>query len=125
MKTKDFIREVQESAQVERDSKLWLKPGQRTTRKWPLCRTCGHEVDSVELKNVDAFNVELRATCYHDPQDMNPDAKEHEDFFRMKFPFRIDVNNFDRSTEDGERAYLAIKYAMDAFSPFDPNAVPK
>lgn len=120
MKTKDFIRQVQESAQMERDSRLWLSPGQRTTRKWPICRTCGHEVDSVELKNVNAFTVELRATCFHDPTLSNPEAKEHEDFFRMKFPFRVDVNHLD-----DERCYLAVKYAMDAFGPFEPTDVPK
>ena len=54
---------IRKSAKVNRDPKLWT-PGTRTHRNWPLCLTCGREVDSAELKNVNNKGCDILVHCH-------------------------------------------------------------
>lgn len=97
-----LIEEISKSAHRERG--LWLPEGQRTSRTMPVCMTCGTEVEAVELKNCNAWSVELWARCHG-----------QEDFYTVKFPFRMEGNPLE-----DERANANIKLAINSFMPFDP-----
>lgn len=105
-----FIEQVQEAAHQNR---IWTPQDElmdmRTSRNWPLCLTCGREVDSCELKNANQTSVELWASCSH-RGERNPPA---EDYYRVVFPFRIDGDVLD-----DERANGFLKRAMHDFCPF-------
>lgn len=102
-KTKDFIGQTRLSASVNRD--LVQVPGQRTQRSWPLCLTCGREVEAVELKDANSFSCTLWARCHG-----------KEDFYIIKFPFRVEGDPLE-----DPRSNKHIQQAMYAFCPFNPN----
>lgn len=110
MRSKNFIDAVRQSAAVNRD---WQPhdgvTDLRTSRTWPLCLTCGREVDHVEVKNVNNWGFELWASCSH-RETKDPPA---EDYMRIKFPFRIEG---DVMADD--RANIILGAAMRAFTPF-------
>jgi hypothetical protein len=106
LKTYHFMDMVRKAAQVNR---YIIVPGERTQRNWPLCLTCGREVEASELKNVNATSIEVWARCHG-----------QEDFCRILFPFRIEGDPLE-----DERANWAIKRAMADFSPFDPTVPSK
>ena len=106
MKTKNFLEQAKEARAV---NGVYLPPGFRTSRKWPLCLTCGREVEAVELKNVNSLSVELWARCHG-----------AEDYYVVKFPFRIEGDPMEN-----EKANWAVNAAMRGCWPVDPNKVPK
>lgn len=110
MREKGFIEQVRQSA---RENKLWTPDGDitnmRTQRSWPLCLTCGREVEAAELKNVSQVSCEIWARCSH-RGTKEPAA---EDWYKVRFPFRIDGDPLE-----DERANISIKRAMHDFCPF-------
>ena len=106
MRSRGFIEQVRQAADVNR---IWLPPGSRTSRNWPLCLTCGREVEAAELKNVNQISCEIWARCHG-----------QEDHYTVKFPFRIEGDPLE-----DERANWAIGRAMGDFTPFDPTVPPK
>lgn len=110
MRDKGFIEQVRESAHVNR---IWTPDGSlegmRTQRNWPLCLTCGREVESVELKNVNQVSCEIWASCSHRGDKDPPE----EDYYKIRFPFRIDGDPLE-----DERANIVIKRAIHDFCPF-------
>ncbi len=62
MKTKTLGHQIVEAAKINRE--LLLPEGQRTYRTWPLCLTCGREVDAAELMDVSSKGCEIRAKCH-------------------------------------------------------------
>lgn len=66
MKTRSLEHQIQQAAKINRD--LALPIGERTWRTWPLCMTCGREVDSVDLKEVSNKGCEIVAT-HHGAED--------------------------------------------------------
>lgn len=99
MKTENLIQNVRKSAAYERQF-----TGLRTSRRWPLCQTCGREVEAVELKNINSHSIELW-------------AKHHgkEDFMRIEFPYRIEGDPLV-----DEQANAQIRQAMTSAVMFDP-----
>ncbi len=70
---------------------------------WPVCGTCGQDVDAVELKNRNTEGVELWAKCHG-----------AEDWYTIKFPYSI-----PESDASGEKVVNDhIRMAMRAFTPF-------
>lgn len=103
MKHEKWIEAVMKSARRERG--LYLPPGERTRRSWPLCMTCNREVEAVELKNVNSTSCELWARC-HGGQ---------EDYYKVIFPFRLEGDPLEN-----EDANFAVASAMKAAVMFDP-----
>lgn len=104
-----FIEQVREAADVNR---IWTPDsieGLRTSRNWPLCLTCGREVEAVDLRNVNSLGVELWASCSHRGEKEPPE----EDYYKVVFPFRIDGDVLE-----DERANTFLKRAMHDFCPF-------
>lgn len=99
MRSKDFLEQAKQARAV---NGIYLPPGMRTSRKWPLCLTCGREVEAVELKNVNSLSVELWARCHG-----------QEDFYTVKFPYRVDGDPME-----DEKANWSINAAMRDFCPF-------
>jgi hypothetical protein len=104
MRHKQFLVQTRKRAKLNRELLTpYAKPN------WPICLTCGREVDAVEMKDVTATSVEIW-------------ARHHgaEDFHKVVFPFRIEG---DPLADD--RANWAIQSAMRDASFFDPNEVKK
>jgi hypothetical protein len=106
MRSKSFLQQAKQARAV---NGIYLPPGMRTSRKWPLCLTCGREVEAVEMKDCNQHSVELWARCHG-----------AEDFYRVEFGFRVEGDPME-----DERANWAVAAAMRDFCPFDPNKVPK
>lgn len=110
MRSKGFIEQVRQSAHQNR---IWTPQDElldvRTNRNWPLCLTCGREVEAAELKNVNQLGFEIWASCSH-RGEKNPPA---EDYYKVTFPFRIDGDPLD-----DERANIMLQRAMGDFCPF-------
>lgn len=106
MRDKKFLEQARQARIV---NGIALPPGMRTSRKWPLCITCGREVEAVELKNWNSKSVELWARCHG-----------AEDYYTVSFPFRIEGDPLE-----DERANMNVASAMRDFAPFDVNKVPK
>jgi len=106
VRQKGFIEQMREARKV---NGIYLPPGTRTSRKWPLCLTCGREVDACELKNANSTGVELWAACHG-----------QEDYYKVTFPYRIEGDPLE-----DERANWHINAAMRDFCPFSPNRILK
>lgn len=106
IKLSDQIRK--KAAQNRREDKNLIKiPGGRTTRNWPLCLTCGREVEAVEIKDVNNHSCQLWARCHG-----------AEDWYTVDFGCRIEGDPF---ADDDSPANWAVKRAMNDFTPFDPH----
>src|SRR5688572_20406654 len=110
MREVKFIDQVREAAHQNR---IWTPKDPlrdlRTSRNWPLCLTCGREVEAVDLKNVNATSMEIWASCSH-RGEMEPPA---EDYYRVVFPFRIEGDVLS-----DERTNTFLNAAMRDFCPF-------
>lgn len=83
MKEITLEESIRKSAHVNRS--LVMPNGQRTQRNWPLCLTCGKEVDAAFIENVNNTSCEVRGVCHG-----------KEDFFRIRW--KVPVHG--KSTED-------------------------
>lgn len=121
MKTHNFIDEVRQSAKA--NDRVWT-PGDRTQRNWPLCLTCGRDVDAAGIRDMNLTSVEVWGQCRHlakDASDVEYErARVFEDFFRVSFPFRLDSLD-----EMDERVSATIRRAMGDATLFDPTRPPK
>lgn len=100
MRKKNWLEQVRQKAVTNR-RRIWV-PEQDTNTNWPVCLTCGKEVDAVSLENVSAFSCEILAKCHG-----------KEDFYIVNFPYRIDGDVLE-----DDRANWAIKRAMSDFCAF-------
>lgn len=110
MRDVKFIEQVREAAHQNR---IWTPKDPlrdlRTNRNWPLCLTCGREVEAVDLRNLNATSVEIWAQCSHRGEKEPP----AEDYYRVVFPFRIEGDPME-----DERYNSIVKRAMGDFCPF-------
>ncbi len=106
MKSISLEDQIQQAARVNRGG-IILPGQQRAKRNWPICLTCGRDVDAVELKNANSTGCEIWAACHG-----------KEDYYKVtwKVPFR------DQSKDplDDKNNGWAVKRAMADFSPFQP-----
>ncbi len=86
------------SAKVNRT--LVLPTGERTQRNWPLCLTCGREVDAAKIENVNNKSCEIRAWCHG-----------KEDYYKVKWDVPVTGTAADDILEDPSVGW-AIKRAM-------------
>lgn len=88
-------------------SALVLPDDQRTQRSWPICMTCGREVESAGIRNVNTRSCEIWASCHG-----------AEDYIKVTW----DVPQQDSSKDSLEDPNVgwAIKRAMHDFTPFNP-----
>ena len=105
MKKYGLVHQIRKSAEQNR---IWT-PGRKTQRSWPLCMTCGSEVEATELKNANSHSVELWARCHG-----------AEDYYTIEFPYQLDAGD----PMADPRVNDHIKSAMLSFTPFDPT-IPK
>jgi hypothetical protein len=104
MKTKGFLHQTRKRAKLNKELITpYSKPN------WPICITCGREVDSAVLENWNRTSVEIRVT-HHGA----------EDFHRVEFPFPVDGD-----PQDSDEVNWAIGRAMKDASFFDPTEVKK
>lgn len=104
MRKKELFEQVRAKAWDTRNGLLVPRHDNDIRSTFPVCQHCHREVEAVELKNENAWSVELWARCHG-----------KEDFYTIKYPFRI---------EDGagevaqEMKQTNIRAAMRAFAPF-------
>ncbi len=79
-------------------------------RNWPVCMTCGREVDSCELKNVNSKSCEIV-------------AKHHEAEDSIRITWDIPVRDASKNPLDDVNNGWAIKTAMRDWGPFDPTHI--
>lgn len=106
MKEIDLEESIRKAAHVNRN--LYLPTGERTSRNWPLCLTCGREVDAAFLENVNNTSCEVRGLCHG-----------KEDFFRIKWKVPVHGKSSDDILDDPNVGW-AIKRAMSDACFFDP-----
>ncbi len=93
------------SAHVNRT--LVLPSGQRTQRTWPLCLTCGREVEAAEIKNVNSKSCEIWARCHG-----------KEDYYRVTW--QVPVNSTQDDILEDVNVGWAIRRAIADGTFFDP-----
>lgn len=106
VRRRNFIDLIQQDAAWQRGRTVTDGP----TGSFPMCLTCLNEVEAVEITDQNHNSIEVLAKCHG-----------AEDFFRIEFPFRINVGN-DPIAE--ERQATHIRQAMRAACLFDP-AIPE
>ena len=104
MKVMKLTEAIRKAAHHERQ--LIMTPGERTWRTWPVCMTCGREVDSCALENMNNKSCEIRAKCHG-----------QEDAIRIEWDLRPDSNE---NIQEDPHVGWAIRRAMADFRPFDP-----
>lgn len=97
--------QIVRAAKVNRD--LVMPDGQRTTRNWPLCLTCGREVDAAEIKNVSSKGCEILARCHG-----------KEDYYRVTW--NVPQSDVSKNILDDVNVGWAVKRALHDFCPFPP-----
>jgi hypothetical protein len=108
--TGNLVDQIQKSAGLERQGDLYLPPGARTYRSWPLCMTCMKEVEAAEITDVTNWEVKLKARCHGKTQGIS-----------IRFPYRIESNDV---LED-EMANECLKMALKSATMFDPTVPEK
>ncbi len=103
MKIISLAEQLRKAAKVNRE--LILMPGERTQRSWPLCLTCGREVDAVNLEDVSTKGCEIRAKCHG-----------KEDAYRVTW--ELSQHDSTKDVLDDLNVGFAIKRAMADFCPF-------
>ena len=109
MKTIQFLDLVRKAAG---HSRILLAQGLNAKRDWPLCLTCGRDVQAAELRNINNNSCEVWAKCHG-----------QEDYIKVVFPFRVEADKVGGI--DDERATWAFKRALADFCPFDPTVPAK
>jgi hypothetical protein len=109
-----LVAAIRKSAAIERQAErkegLFLPEGTRTYRSWPLCLTCGREVEAVEMKNANSKGVEIWARCHGGA----------EDWQFIEWPARIDGDPLK-----DQRANDCIRTALLSAVMFDPHKILK
>ena len=101
MRDKKLIEQVREKAWENRGG-LYVPRTQGDHRtNWPVCQTCGRDVEAVDMKDQNSFGVVLWARCHG-----------KEDYYKVTFPYRL---------EDDDQIHDQIQVAMRAFRPFVPS----
>ncbi len=96
---------VQESARVRRGG--IIVPGGGVKRNWPLCLTCGRDVEAAEIKNANSKGCEIWARCHG-----------KEDFVHVTW--NVPVRDATADVLEDKNVGWAIRRAMSDFSPFPP-----
>jgi hypothetical protein len=122
MKSRSWVDDIRQRAYEERTRVI--VPGQRTSRNWPLCLTCGRDVDAAGIRDLNRLSVEIWAKCKHlskDASDVEYEmAKSFEDYYKVNFPFRL-----EEDPVKDERVQGIIQRAMGDATFFDPTRPPK
>jgi hypothetical protein len=87
-----------------------IVPGQATKRNWPLCMTCGRDVEATELKNINSKSCEIWARCHG-----------AEDYIRIEWDVPVRDVSVD-PMEDKNNGW-AVRRAMGDWVPFDPHHI--
>ncbi len=109
MKEISLEQSIRRSADVNR--RLVLPTGERTQRTWPLCLTCGREVEAAEIKNVNTKGCEIWARCHG-----------KEDFYKVTW--KVPVAAVGADILDDVNVGWSIRRAMSDGVFFDPHHIP-
>lgn len=88
-----------------RDAGIIVPQGVQTSRNWPLCQTCLHEVDAAEIKDVSTTGCELWCRCHN-----------QEDFVKVTWKYAPATVGVD-PREDANIGW-AINRAVQDWLPF-------
>jgi hypothetical protein len=105
LKTIDLEPHIRKAAKANRRI---FEPHQRTQRNWPLCLTCGKDVDAAELKSVNNRSCEIVAHCH---------GKEDS----IKVTWHVPVASVGQDILEDVNVGWAIRRAMNDFCAFDPH----
>lgn len=108
MKSQSLEQGIIKSARIGRGQ--IILPGGTTKRNWPLCMTCGRDVEAAEIKNVNSKSCEIWARCHGS-----------EDF--IKVTWDIPVRDLAKDPLEDTNVGWAVRRAMSDFAPFDPTHV--
>jgi hypothetical protein len=109
MKSISLSDQITKAAKRFKDPSLWM-PGQRTYRTWPLCMTCGREVDSAELKNVNTKGCDIVVRC-HGSEDS------------IHVYWTCGLSDSAANPLEDKNVGWQVKRALHDFCPFDPTHV--
>lgn len=108
MKNQSLEQAIRKGAAQRRG--LLLPSGSTSKRNWPLCMTCGRDVEAAEIKNVNSRSCELWARC-HGAEDY------------IKVTWDVPVRDASADPLDDKNVGWAIKRAMGDWAPFDPTHI--
>ncbi len=96
MGNRKLVENIRQTAWENRSGLLVPRVEGDVRTNFPQCRTCGREVEAVELKNWNRHSVELWARCHG-----------KEDWYKIEFPF--DIGGWD---DDSKVVQDHIRIAM-------------
>jgi hypothetical protein len=106
LKSITLDQQIQKAAKQNRGD--IVVPGTpRAKRNWPICLTCGRDVEAVELKNANSKSAEIWARCHG-----------QEDYYKVTWD--VPIRDSSKDPLDDPNVGWAIKRAMGDFSPFPP-----
>ncbi len=82
----------------------FVKPKERN---WPICSTCGHDVDAAEIKNVNSKGCDLWAAC-HGSQDA------------VKVEWNVPIRDVSVDSIEDKNIGWCVNRAIRDWRPFDP-----
>ena len=103
MSKKKLIEQVRQRAFEQHNGIYIPRVKGDTKRHWPVCLTCHHDVDSVNVEDISHDVVTIRAKCHGE-----------ESVIKMEFPFRI------TRREDSE-TWHHVQTALNNAVFFDPS----
>lgn len=106
MRSKTLEKSIIDAAGYNRG--LWLPSGERTTRTWPLCMTCGREVEAAEIKNASTKGCDIWARCHG-----------QEDHYHVSWS--VPMRTMSEDVMKDKNVGWAIKRAMQDGLFFDPS----
>lgn len=84
-----------------------IVPGKSNVRNWPLCLTCGRDVEAAEIKNVNSRGCDLWARC-HGQEDS------------VHVSWNVPIRDTTKDALEDKNIGWAIKRAMADYAPFPP-----
>jgi hypothetical protein len=100
---KKFVPMVRQRAYEQRNGLFVPRNAGDIKTSWPVCMTCHHDVDSVNVEDISTNVVTIRATCH---------GKEAT--IKMEFPYRI-------IRREDKEVWMHVQSAINSSVFFDPS----
>lgn len=103
MSKRKLIQQVRQRAFEQRNGLFVPRVEGDVKTTWPVCLTCHHDVDSVNVEDVSNDVVTIRAKCHG-----------QESVIKMEFPFRI-------TRREDKETWHHVQTALNNAVFFDPS----
>ena len=104
IKKKKLVEQIRHRAFTQSSKGLFVPRHHGDIRSaWPICQTCFHEVESVNVEDLSTSVVTIRATCHG-----------REAVIKLEFPYRIIGSN-------NEHVMMHVQTAINNAVFFDPS----